>query len=59
MPSLQVSVPGQAVTSRTVPAPASPRPMASSSANRSGTSASLTQRSTMFCSTVVRTDSPT
>ena len=55
MPSLQVSVPGQAVMSTMVPAPASPRPTAFNSRKSAGRSASGTQRSTMFCSTVVRT----
>ena len=59
MPSLQVSVPGHEVTSTIVPAPGVARSMATSSAWSAGRSSSRTQRSTMFCSTVVRTVSPT
>ena len=55
MPSLQVSVPGQAVMSTMVPAPGAASCAASRSAWRAGRSAVLTQRSTRFCSTVVRT----
>ena len=54
MPSLQVSVPGQRTTSTMVPAPACSQAAARSACIERGQSASLTQRSTMFCSTVVR-----
>ena len=54
MPSLQVSVPGQATMSRMLLAPGSLRPIASSAWYSAGTSDLLTQRITKFCSTVVR-----
>ena len=54
IPSLQVSVPGQDTTSTIVPAPASAKSAAFRSLYSAGRSASLTQRRTMFCSTVVR-----
>ena len=55
MPSLHVSVPGQGTTSTIVlGARRDSRLAAFSSLYRAGRSASLTQRSTMFCSTVVR-----
>ena len=55
MPSLQVSVPGQATMSKMLLAPAWPSPAPSSALNSAGTSALLTHRMTKFCSTVVRT----
>src|SRR5436305_1605524 len=54
MPSLHVSVPGQAATSTIVPAPASLSPSDLSSLYSSTTRAWRTQRRTRFCSTVVR-----
>ena len=58
MPSLQLSVPGQLTTSRTVSAPASARSSAASRAYTSYRLSSRTQRSTMFCCTVVRAFPP-
>ena len=58
MPSLQVSVPGQAVTSEMAPAPISASPISASARCSAGTSRSATKRRTMFCSTVVRTSPP-
>jgi hypothetical protein len=55
---LQVSVPGQAVMSAIVPAPADASPIAPSASKTAGRSASAMKRSTMFCSTVVRIRSP-
>ena len=48
MPSLQVSVPGHAVMSVMVPAPAPARSIVFSASYTAGRSASLTQRSSMF-----------
>ena len=54
IPSLQVSVPGQAAISTIVPAPGCASPAAFSALYNSGKSLWLTQRRTIFCSTVVR-----
>ena len=59
MPSLQVSVPGQEVTSTMVSATAPAMSISASAVYRSRRSSRRTQRNTMFCSTVVRMVSPT
>jgi len=54
IPSLQLSVPGQLTTSAIFIGPASPRSRALRRCQTSYTASSRTQRSTRFCSTVVR-----
>ena len=54
IPSLQVSVPGHVATSTMLSAPGAASPAASSALCRSNKSLWLTQRRTIFCSTVDR-----